>query len=377
MQNSHIGISDIVQDQVGHMLKDYSSYPIRGVTPMNFIKFEDFKFDPTKHEGQKIGLLVKVKNLKTFNQKNTKKVRYNRLIKVGNAIKHINEVDNDGNIIGFDYDHVGTLVGTLKYDRKNNEWYVFINQGQHRGCMAYLVGGEETYLPVIVDIPKSNVSVEEEILFESRIHYVDATKRTGQAQPDKIRSAFFCKEKQAIQLVNFFDECSVNVGDLLDHEKSCDSWGDIENCIKEYGKENTKRALTAIGKYCNENKINSRAVKGLAALVHHFDYKIEYFETYNCEDFYETICKYVFVDRKPKVISMGDITKYSGNIKTPYLPMTMWVRYVNEMFEWQDFKKENKSSLWMSRRSKEWQEFLNGFVEDIFHETFNQKIEPN
>jgi hypothetical protein len=55
----------------------------------------------------------------------------------------------------------------------------------------------------------------------------------------------------------------------------------------------------------------------------------------------------------------------------------MWIRYVNEMFDWQDFKKENKSSLWMSRRSKEWRDFLDSKVEDIFHETFSQKIEPN
>lgn len=376
MQNSHVTISSIVKDQVGHMLKDFSSYPITGVKPINFIKFEEFEFDAKKLSGQKIGLLVKIKNIKTFNQKD-KDNRFNRIIKVANSIKFINEVDENGNVTGFNYDYAGVLIGTLKYDYTDNQWYVFINQGQHRTVMAYLIGGDDVELPIIVDVPQFGSSEIENIISESKIHYFDATKRTGQGQPDKIRSAYFCKNSDAIRLVNFFDECGVNVGDLLNHEKSCDSWGDIDRCITNYGEDITKRALSAIAEHCNEQKINARAVVGLAALGYHFYDRVETFEELNVEDFYKTICSYVFVDRKPKVISMGDITKYSGNIKTPYLPMTMWVRYVNEMFEWQDFKKENKSNLWMSRRSKEWQEFLNAQVEDIFHETFNQKIEPN
>lgn len=376
MQNSHVTISSIVKEQVGHMIKDYSSYPIQGVTPINFIKFEEFDFDHKKHSGMKIGLLVKLKNIKTFNQKD-KSHRFNRLIKVANSIKFINEVDENGNLTGFNYDFAGVLVGTLKYDYEENEWYVFINQGQHRAAMAYLIGGDDIEVPIVVDVPEFGLTEKQNVISESKIHYFDATKRTGQGQADKIRSAYFCEDAKAIKLVDFFDSCGVNVGDLLNHKKSCDSWGDIDSCIKDYGENITKKSLSSIAQYCNEQKINARAVVGLAALCHHFSDRIEIFEELNVEDFVDSICRYVFIDRKPKVISMGDITKYSGNIKTPYLPMTMWIRYVNEMFEWQDFKKENKSSLWMSRRSKEWQEFLNSNVEDIFHETFNQKIEPN
>jgi hypothetical protein len=40
MQNSHASIPTIVSDKIGHMLKDYSSYPIRGSLPINFITFD-------------------------------------------------------------------------------------------------------------------------------------------------------------------------------------------------------------------------------------------------------------------------------------------------------------------------------------------------
>lgn len=376
MQSSHVAISSIVKDQVGHMLKDYSSYPIGGAKPINFYKFEDFQFDAKKQSGQKIGFLVKLKDIRTFNQKN-KKHRYNRIVKVPNAIKFVNETNEYGKVTGFNYDYAGVLIGTLKFDYKEKQWYVFINQGQHRAAMAYLVGGDDIELPILVDIPKFNSTEQENIISESKIHFFDATKRTGQGQPDKIRSAFFCKNPEAIQLVKFYDECNVNVGDLLTHEKSCDSWGDILRCIESYGEENTKRCFSAIAEYSKEKKINARAVVGLAVLCFQFSAKVELFEKLNNRDFVRTICRYIFVDRKPKVISMGDITKHSGNIKTPYLPMTMWVRYVNEMFEWQDFRKDKQSKLWMARRSQEWVDFLNTQVDDIFHETFNQKIEPN
>lgn len=376
MQNSHASIPTIVSDKIGHMLKDYSSYPIRGSLPINFITFDELIKNPKKYAGQKIGVLVKVKDIKTFNQKN-KKERFNRLINTDNCIKYINQKSKDGSFIGFCYDYAGVLVGTLKYDYELEQWYVFINQGQHRATMAYIIAGDEVELPVIIDVPSNKTNEKESILPEALVHYVDATQRTGQTQPDKLRSAFFCKIPQAIYLVNFYDECGVDVGGLLNHKKSCDSWGDIEKSIKDYGEENTKRAFTNIAKYCKEDKINARAVIGLAALAFIFEDRVSRFENLNAEDFFQVITKYIFVDRKPKTISMSDLTKHSGTLKSPYLPMSTWIRYVNEMFEWVDYKKENAANLWMARRSKEWQNFLMEKVEDIYHDMFNGRIEPN
>lgn len=376
MQSSHASIPSIVSDKIGHMLKDYSTYPIRGSLPVNFVKFEELIENPKKYAGQKIGVLVKVKDIKTFVQKNRKE-RFNRLINTDNCIKYINQKSEDGNVIGYCYDYAGVLVGTLKYDYETESWYVFINQGQHRATMAYIIGGDDIELPVIVDIPGKKVTEKDTVLPEALIHYVDATQRTGQTQPDKLRSAWFCKIPKAIYIVDFYDECGVDVGGLTNHKKSCDSWGEIETCIEKYGEENTKRSFINIAKYCKEDKINARAVVGLAALAYHFKDRVLNFERLNVEDFFQVITKYVFVDRKPKRISMSDITKHSGTLKTPYLPMSMWIRYVNEMFDWIDYDRENKANLWMSRRSKEWQEFLMEYVEDIYHDMFNGRIEPN
>jgi hypothetical protein len=376
MQNSHTTIPSIVADQIGHMLKDYSTYPIKGSLPVNFVSFEELIDNPKKFLGQKIGVLVKVKNIRTFNPKDSK-ARFNRLVKVDNAIKYINQKTDKGEVVGFCYDYAGVLVGTLKYDYESEEWYIFINQGQHRASMAYIVGGEDVELPVIVDVPKNHSSEQQSVSMEALVHYVDATQRTGQSQPDKLRSAWFCKIPKAIYLVDFYDECGVDVGGLLNHKKSCDSWGDIEKSIDQFGEENTKRAFTFIAKYTKEDKINARAVMGLAALAYHFEDRVQNFENLNVEDFFQVITKYVFVDRKPKTISMSDLTKHSGTLKSPYWPMCVWIRYLNEMFEWVDYKRENKAHLWMSRRSREWQDFLMDNVEDVYHDMFSGRIEPN
>jgi hypothetical protein len=375
MESSHIAISKIVTDQIGHMLKDYSGYPITGSYPINFQKLEDIDFGDKSLRGKKIGVLVTPKQLRTFVQSDTKQ-RYNRVIKVSNIIKFINDKDELGKLTGFNYDYAGVLVGTLKFDYETGEWYVFINQGQHRAAMAYIIGGNNILIPVLLSIPTGKLSEQEEVIIEAKTHYTDAVKRTGQAQPDKLRSAVFCKKQEALELLEFYDSCGVDVGDLLGHEKSCDSWGDIERTIENYGFENAQQALTAIGMFSHEKKINARAVMGLAALGFHFESRIKTFENLNGVEFYKTISKYVFIDRKPKRLSMSDLTKNSGTIKTPYLPMAIWIRYVNEMFQWKDYRKENKAQFWMSRRSPEWQDFLNnGNVEEIFHDIYNQKIE--
>lgn len=376
MQSSHATIPSIVLDKIGHKLKDYSGYPIRGSLPINFITLQELIENPKKYAGQKVGVKVKVKDIKTFNQ-NNRKDRFNRLVNPDNCIKYINRKDETGEVVGYCHSYAGVLIGTLKFDYENDTWYIFINQGQHRAVMAFIVGGDDMELPVIVDIPNNNEIKKQGVLPEALVHYVDATQRTGQTQPDKLRSAYFCKIPEAIDLVNFYKDCGVDVGGLTNNKKSCDSWGDIQKSIRDYGEENTKRAFTNIAKYCKEDKINARAVIGLAALAYYFQDRVENFERLNVEDFFMSIAKYIFVDRKPKTISMSDLTKHSGTLKTPYLPMSTWIRYVNEMFEWVDYQKENKANLWMSRRSKEWQEFLMSNVEDIYHDMFNGRIEPN
>jgi len=92
MQSANIAISKIVTDQIGHMLKDYSGYPITGSYPINFQKLEDIDFGDKSLRGKKIGVLVTPKQLRTFVQSDTKQ-RYNRVIKVSNIIKFIKDME--------------------------------------------------------------------------------------------------------------------------------------------------------------------------------------------------------------------------------------------------------------------------------------------
>jgi hypothetical protein len=74
---------------------------------------------------------------------------------------------------------------------------------------------------------------------------------------------------------------------------------------------------------------------------------------------------------------MGDITKFSGKYKGTELVVTTWLSYINEMFEWREkfYKKDNKAGSWMSRRSPEFKDFLDTHVDELFHDTFKQRIE--
>jgi hypothetical protein len=135
-----------------------------------------------------------------------------------------------------------------------------------------------------------------------------------------------------------------------------------------------KLCLSTIARYSNENQINAKAVMSLAHLYVSFKDRVDAFEKLNKLEFIETVVKYVFVDRQPKPLKMGNITQHSGNYKGIELMVASWIRYINEMFEWRDYKKDNKADSWMSRRSPEWKEFLEKNVDEIFHESMNQRI---
>lgn len=373
----HKRIIDIVQPKVAHMLKSFREYPyeIKGNPPTGLEKFADIKFDHFNPENFSIILSVPVKNLRTIDP-SSKDFRFQRHIKVENSIKFIND-DLSGGPAGFSFDYCGILEGTLFYDPEEEEWYVFIEIGQHRSAMAFLVGGENIELPVKVFLPKFDVTPDELLIRESTRHFVDATKRTGQNQVDKLSSAYFSESQEAIELVKFYNDCKVSIGEVLPYEKRCDSWSDISKGLKEYGEPVMKKCLSVIAKYTNEKDINSKSVLALAQLVTFFKERVDNFERLQGLDFVETIVKYVFVERQPKTLKMSDITKFSGKYKGTELVVTTWLSYINEMFEWREnlYKKDNKAGSWMSRRSPEFKDFLDTHVDELFHDTFKQRIE--
>jgi hypothetical protein len=370
----HKKIIDIVRPKVAHMLKSFREppYKIKGKPPIGLQKFVDMNFSHTNTENYSILINVPVKNLRTIDP-DSKDFRFQRHIKVENSIKHIND-DLTGEPAGFSFDYCGIIEGTLCYDPDEKEWYILVEIGQHRGTMAFLVGGEDIEIPTKVFIPKHDITPDELLLKEAIRHFVDATKRTGQNQVDKMSSAYFSESESAKKLISFYNECGVSVGHILPYEKKCDSWGEIEKCISAYGENVMKLCLSTIARYSNENQINAKAVMSLAHLYVSFKDRVDAFEKLNKLEFIETVVKYVFVDRQPKPLKMGNITQHSGNYKGIELMVASWIRYINEMFEWRDYKKDNKADSWMSRRSPEWKEFLEKNVDEIFHESMNQRI---
>jgi hypothetical protein len=373
----HKKIVDIVKPKILHKLKSYNQphYKIRGYIPDNLKSFDSQNFNDSSLDGKSLLLSVPVSKIRTLTDDDEDLKRYQRPINIDNCIKYIND-DLTNESAGFSYDYCGVIEGTLSYDEDENEWYVFVVVGQHRTAMAYLVGGESIELPVKVFIPNRSKSIEERLTEEARRHFVDATKRTGQNQVDKISSALFSADKDTQELIKFYDSCKVGIGTLLPYEKKCDSWSDIQSAIKEYGVENVRRCMTAVAKYTTNKKIPAKVITSLAQLCHVFESRVENFEKLNSLDFVDTITKYVFVLRKPKVVAIDFFTKHSGKHKgTEYIVAT-WISFVNEMFVWnEDYKRENKAQNWMTRRSPEWKEFLDENVAEPFHEPYNQKIE--
>ena len=374
-------IAKIVDDLLGPSKKDYSSLGVFGVKPeMGFKYFDPKDLEYQNHSGEKILFLCKVKNFRTFEPDDGLQnlERFNRQIQIRRAIEFLNSKEPNGNNAGFNYDYCGIIVGTLKQDEKTGEWYVFVNQGQHRIAMAYLVMGLEGELPVLVEVPSESYTDEELLIREARLHHVDAVQRTGQKITDKLRSGFICHEENSEFIVKFYDDVGVNVANLLKYEKSCDSWGDILKYINDFGRDNTYLAMSSIAKYCSEKTLHARAIGGLTAIAHYFPDKVQEFEELNDKDFFKTVCEYAFRNRQ-RVVKMSNLTKSSGSQKNILWNMTLWINLVNDMVDTKGFKRRGNSKFWISKTSKGWQNFLLKELseEDPLIETLNQKVEPN
>ena len=377
-KTKHIRVVKIVDDQLGPTKKDYSSLDISGTIP----ECEVFDNTNTKYaslSGKKIMVLVQVKDFRTFEPDDQLQNLYtfNRKINVNKSIDFLLRKEPDGSVSGFNYDYCSVIVGTLKFDSTLKEYYVFINQGQHRVAMAYLVMGEKAYIPVLLEIPSEKFTDEELLIHEARLHHVDAAIRTGQKITDKLRSAYICHDLEAQEIVEFYNKVGVNVANLLPFEKSCNSWGDIKSYIGDYGQKNTYRAMSAISEYCDEKTLHARAIGGLAALSFYFPEKIEEFEELNGVDFFKTVCRYAFKDR-PRIVKMANLTKNSGNQKHIAWPMTLWINLVNGMIDELPLRKKGKGHFWITKSSKVWQNFLEtNLGDDPLVEALNQKVEPN
>jgi hypothetical protein len=379
-KTKHVAIVKIVDNQLGPSKNDYSSLGVFGTKPeKGFQIFDPKSKEYEKFKGSKVLFLCKVKYFRTFEPDDGLQNvdRFNREINVKKAIEFINAKEPDGTITGFNHDYCGIIVATLKYDKETGEWYLFVNQGQHRITMAYLVMGYEGEVAVLVDIPGENYTDEELLIREARSHLIDAVRRTGQKVTDKLRSGYICHDTESEEIVNFYNDVGMNVANLLKHEKSCDSWTDVAKYIKDFGRENTYDSMSAIAKYCDEKTIHARAIGGLTAIGHYFKDKVEEFETLNDKDFYKTVCKYAFRDRH-RIVKMSNLTKSSGNQKHIAWNMTLWINLVNDMVDTEGYKKKGNSKFWISKTSKCWQNFLETTLQDDpLVEALNQKVEPN
>lgn len=379
-KTKHIRITKIVDDQLGPSKRDYSPLGVFGVKPIKGFDIFDCKNqDYESLSGQKMVLLASVEDFRTFEPDNSlqNRDRFQRELNIDKAIQFLNFKEPNGKPSGFNYDYCGIIVGTLKRDEKTGDWYIFVNQGQHRVAMAYLAMGKSGQIPALVEVPNKCYSDEDLLIHEARLHHVDAALRTGQKIVDKLRSGFICHEPTAERIVKFYDDVGVNVANLLPYEKTCNSWTDILSYIEKYGEKNTYRAMSAISEYCDENTLHARAIGGLVALGHFFPDKIEEFEELNDRDFFKTVCYYAFKERS-RIVKMSNLTKNSGNQKHIAWPMTLWINLVNDMIDSKPFKKKGKGNFWITKTSKVWQNFLEmELQDDPLVEALNQKVEPN
>jgi hypothetical protein len=375
----HKKIVDIVKPKLIPVLKSYNQtpYKVNGSLPKGLMRFDDVDFNDPKLQGATLLLSVPVSKIRTLTdtpQRNIKLKYFQRPIKIQNCIKFIND-DLTGEPAGFSYDYCGILEGTLFYDEQEDEWYIFMLVGQHRTAMAYLVGGEDFEVPVKVFVRDASFTDEQNLINDARRHFVDATKRTGQNQVDKISSATFSGDKDIIELLKFYDECKVSVGTLLSHEKHCESWGDIFKAINEYGRDNLKECMSTIAKYAKEDVLHAKTITSLARVRSDFSERVEEFERKNSLNFVDTLVDYVLKSRHPLIVSLDSFTKYSGKHKDTDWQVACWIHYMNEMVLVRDYKRDNKAKLWITKNSIEWKNWLDKHVAAPFQYAYDQRID--
>jgi hypothetical protein len=378
-KTNHIPITKIVDDQLGPSKQDYSLLGVFGSIPKKGLDIFDSSSSYEHLSGEKFIALAQIKDFRTFEPDNSLQNtdRFQREIRVKKCVEFIIKKSPIGQPFGFNYDYCGTIVATLKWDPKTKKSYLFVNQGQHRVAMAYLVMGKEGYLPVIIHTSSEDMTEEEELIMEAMLHHVDATSRSGQKVTDKLRSGYICGDETSVEIVKFYDDVGVNVANLLNYEKSCDSYGDIFDYVQKFGREKTYQAMSAIAKYCDEKVLHARAIGGLVALSHHFEQKVKEFEQLNDRDFFKTVCLYAFKER-PRIVKMANLTKGSTNQKDILWQMTLWINLVNDMVEMKSYKKKGSSNFWIGKNTRCWQHFIETRLkDDPLADALNQRVEPN
>ena len=209
------------------LIKQYESGEIMSGTYLVFARCVDLYTDPTYNRGD---------NLRYTNQK-----------------QHISKTG------GYSYNASDSLSAYLRPTLK-----VVLTKGNNRASMRYACGMDpDSRVVVSLKLHPKNISHDEMIRIESVDHNTDCNYRTNQTGDDKFKSAFYAKEKWAVELYDYLIPFDITVANIHRTKFIAPSHSYLHNARIKAGDEYTSLYLKAFTENeCSSEVLGNATVAG-------------------------------------------------------------------------------------------------------------------
>lgn len=297
--------------------------------------------------------------------------QYNRIDEL-NITKAIQSLEKSG---GFSYNHANSLVGFYRPDGT-----VVLTQGNHRACMKFLTGGEESLVVVSLRVhSETDISKCQQI--EAEDFNTDGTCRYNMTQYHRFKGGYGAGQKEYVDLYNLVKEYGISIagtnrGDYISI-KSFESYTYLLKALKldkSVDKRYVRECLSVLPKHLLEPDIKGYMFIGMVLFLQGFNRRLDLIKkvnklTYSFDDFVH----YIFKERrknngKGKLTTQDDITGSSGDIKNEIYFATRFVALFNEYALDRNLtikSKDLQGDYAIPERSKDWREFTENLSSTI------------
>lgn len=257
---------------------------------------------------------------------------YNRI----DALRYNNQKKHIKNLNGFSYISAVVTSAFLRPDCK-----AVLTQGNNRTSMRYACGrNADSRIVVSLKLHPKNISHDEMIRIESQDHNTDCNYRTTQSGDDAFKSAYYARDKWAVDLFTELEQFNIGIADTLDGAKfRCVSHSYVKESIK-VSLESTRKYLKAFTENnCEKELMGTPTLAGVMFCNHFKDY-IEDIDKRNGGDSFSEMMNWWFNNyEKASALTKGpsarnltqsDITRGSGDNKCKELYVARFVYMYNQ-----------------------------------------------
>lgn len=311
------------------LLKQYESGEIMSGTYLVFARCGDLCTDPTYNRGD---------NLRYTNQK-----------------QHITKTG------GYSYNASDTLSAYLRPTLK-----VVLTKGNNRASMRYACGMDpDSRVVVSLKLHPKNISHDEMIRIESVDHNTDCNYRTNQTGDDKFKSAFYAKERWAVELHDYLLPFNITVANIIDAKFVAPSHSYLSKARRDAGDEYTSLYLKAFTENeCSKEVLGNATVAG-ALFLKLFAEHIDEVDRQNQRDSFSECLNFWYNERadllrivKAKNLTQSDLSAGNGVYKGDEPTIARYVFIYNEYCRINELNHNKTYATAIPLGGEKWKDFV-------------------